>query len=76
MADYEAEITEKLAGVREYVESFGANLPTKVDVAGLGVMEKAPFIAMCLRESLIWRVEEQARNALAALERGTADTPP
>jgi hypothetical protein len=74
VTDREAEIVEKLGRVRGYVENFGANLPIEVDVAALGVMEKAPFIAMCLRASLIWRVEEQARNAVAALERGDQST--
>ncbi len=74
MADYKAQIIKTLGRVREYVDNFGAHLPAQVDVAALGVMEKAPFIAMCLRESLIWRVEEQARNALSALERGDQST--
>lgn len=74
MAEDKEALAGQLAEVRQYVEGFGASLPTSVDVRALGVREKAPFIAMCLRESLVWRVEELSRNALAALERGDEAT--
>jgi hypothetical protein len=74
MAESKEALAESLAEACQYVESFGASLPTSVGVLALGVREKAPFIAMCLRESLLWRVEELGRNALAALERGDEAT--
>lgn len=74
MPENKEALAEGLAEVRQYVESFGASLPTSVDVVALGVREKAPFFAMCLRESLLWRVEELSRNALSALERGDEAT--
>jgi hypothetical protein len=31
-------------------------LPNSVDVVSLGVREKAPFLVLCIREALIWRI--------------------
>lgn len=45
------------------------SLPQSVNVAALGVREKAPFQLLCTREALIWRTEELARTACDALER-------
>ena len=39
------------------------------DVAALGVKSKAPFQLMTVREALMWRTEELARNACDALDR-------
>jgi hypothetical protein len=48
---------------------ISSNLPEKLEVAALAVREKAPFLAMQLREALIWRIEELGRNACEALRR-------
>jgi hypothetical protein len=40
-----------------------------VEVAALGVLSKAPYQLLAVREALIWRTEELARNACDTLER-------
>jgi hypothetical protein len=52
------------------VASLAEALPEKLSVASLGVMEKAPFQLLSIREPLIWRTEELSRCALKALEAG------
>lgn len=54
---------------RAFTDRLGSSLPNEVDVAALGVKSKAPFQLLCAREALMWRTEELARNACAALER-------
>ncbi len=49
---------------------FAESLPQSVEVAARGVKAKAPYKAMAIRAALIWRTEELARNAYAALQRG------
>lgn len=58
-----------LIALHDRVSRLGDSLPKQMDVAAVGVREKAPFFVLCLRECLLWRVEELSRNATAALER-------
>lgn len=58
-----------LAEARERLDRIRDSLPRSVDVASLGVREKAPFFVLCIREALIWRCEELGRTALGALKR-------
>jgi hypothetical protein len=60
---------DTVADVRTWANRLRASLPPSVDVAALGVKSKAPFQLLCMREALIWRTEELARNACDALER-------
>jgi len=62
--------TPDLRALHDWLSRRGGCLPTEIDVAAVGVREKAPFFVLCLRECLLWRVEELSRNATAALERG------
>jgi hypothetical protein len=61
---------EDLAEARQLADGLSASLPSKVEVAALGVCSKAPFQLLTVREALIWRTEELARNACDALEKG------
>jgi hypothetical protein len=61
--DLESEIQRRLAG-------FAENLPPSIDVAAIGVLDKAPYKALAVREALIWRTEELGRGAYEAIERG------
>jgi hypothetical protein len=58
-----------LVEARLRVDAMRASLPTSVDVRALGVVSKAPYKIMCIREALIWRNEELARTACDALEK-------
>src|SRR5260221_1345449 len=60
---------EDLAEARQFTASLSASLPSKVEIAALGVLSKAPFQLLTIREALIWRTEELARNACDALEK-------
>jgi hypothetical protein len=60
---------EDLAEAREVVARLSASLPSHIDVAALGVRSKAPYQLLVIREALIWRTEELARNACGALEK-------
>lgn len=55
---------------KEIAASLAEALPEKLSVASLGVMEKAPFQLLSIREPLLWRTEELSRCALKALEEG------
>jgi hypothetical protein len=61
---------EDLAEARQLADGLSASLPSKIEVAALGVRSKAPFQLLSVREALIWRTEELARNACEALEKG------
>jgi hypothetical protein len=62
-------MSAEIIQAREFANRLRDCLPKSVDVAALGVMQKAPFNLLCAREALIWRTEELARNACDALER-------
>ena len=60
---------EDLAEARQFTAALSASLPSKVEIAALGVLSTAPFQLLTIREALIWRTEELARNACDALEK-------
>jgi hypothetical protein len=60
---------EDLAEAREVAARLHASLPSQIEVAALGVRSKAPYQLLVIREALIWRTEELARNACEALEK-------
>jgi hypothetical protein len=60
---------EDLAKARQLSAGLSASLPDKVEIAALGVLSKAPFQLLTVREALIWRTEELARSACDALEK-------
>ena len=59
-----------LEEVRLWLERVSQSLPDKIEVAALGVREKAPFKALAVREALIWRAEEFTRSAYRLLLTG------
>ena len=61
--DLEAEVRQSLA-------NLAGSLPDSVDVAAIGVLDKAPYMAMAIREALIWRTEELGRGAYEMFQRG------
>lgn len=60
---------EDLAEARKLAELLRQNLPTEIGVVAMGVMEKAPYNLLSVREALAWRTEELARGACDMLER-------
>jgi hypothetical protein len=58
-----------LADAREVAARLRAILPSQIEVAALGVRSKAPYQLLVVREALIWRTEELARNACGAIEK-------
>lgn len=60
---------DDLAEARKLSELLRQNLPTEISVVAMGVMEKAPYNLLSVRESLAWRTEELARGACDLLER-------
>jgi hypothetical protein len=58
-----------LAEARHLAAGLSESLPPKIEIAAIGVRSKAPFQLLTVREALIWRTEELARNACDALER-------
>ena len=69
MTDKEQDQFERdFATVKELTQRLSQSLPAFVDVAALGVRSKAPYQLLVVREALIWRTEELARNACKALE--------
>jgi hypothetical protein len=60
---------DDLAEAREATARLGASLPSQIDPAALGVCSKAPYQLLVIREALIWRTEELARNACGAIEK-------
>lgn len=65
-----AEKTDALDEARQIVETLSQSLPVSISVASLGVLPKAPYNALAVREALIWRMEELGRVACEAIERG------
>lgn len=60
---------ERIETLRDIAIRIRENLPTRVDVATLGVKSKTPFQILSLREALIWRTDELLNNALDAFGR-------
>jgi hypothetical protein len=58
---------EDLAEARQLAAGLSASLPSEIGIAAIGVLSKAPFQLLTVREALIWRTEELARNACDAL---------
>lgn len=56
------------AAAKEMTQRLSQSLPESIDVAALGVRSKAPYQLLVVREALIWRTEELARNACDSLE--------
>jgi hypothetical protein len=65
------EVPERhLEEARAYLARFAVSLPSHVSAAELGVIERAPYKALVVREALMWRTEETGRCACDLLERG------
>src|SRR2546429_26112 len=62
-------MNENLIEARARGNALRQSLPQSIDAIALGVRSKAPFLLLCTREGLIWRMEELARTACDALER-------
>jgi hypothetical protein len=60
---------EELAEARQLAARLSESLPLKIEIAAIGVLSKAPFQLLTVREALIWRTEELARSACDALEK-------
>jgi hypothetical protein len=58
-----------LAEAREVSARLSTSLPSQIEVAALGVRSRAPYQLLVIREALIWRTEELARNACEAMEK-------
>jgi hypothetical protein len=58
-----------LAEACEVAARLSASLPSQIDPAALGVRSKAPYQLLVIREALIWRTAELARNACGAIEK-------
>jgi hypothetical protein len=58
-----------LAEARKVAARLHAILPSQIEVAALGVCSKAPYQLLVIREALIWRTDELARNACGAVEK-------
>ena len=56
------------AAAKEMTQRLSQSLPESIEVAALGVRSKAPYQLLVVREALIWRTEELARNACNSLE--------
>jgi hypothetical protein len=70
MADEEKDqFAMDFATAKEMTQRLGQSLPQHIEVAALGVRSKAPYQLIVVREALIWRTEELARNACKSLER-------
>lgn len=69
MTDEEEDQFERdLTTVKEMTQRLSQSLPKSIEVAALGVRSKAPYQLLVVREALIWRTEELARNACNSLE--------
>ena len=62
-----AELEQWLTETEKRLALIAANLPEKIRVVDLGVREKEPYLALTLREALIWRVEELGATACATI---------
>ncbi|MGH6958552.1 MAG: hypothetical protein ACREEW_17945, partial [Caulobacteraceae bacterium] len=63
-------VADMIAEARRRVAVLTGSLPKVVDPAGISLTAKLPFLAVCFRESMIWRAEETGRGACAAFEAG------
>ena len=61
--DPEYDPVRLLDEAKELVKQFAANLPTCVDGVSLSAKSKIPFMAMGLRETLLYRITELAEGA-------------
>ena len=61
---------QRLEEASARLTQMAASLPDTISAGALGVLDKAPFIALTVRESLIWRTEEVGRGARDMLARG------
>ena len=68
MEDAQRRTDADFATAKEMTRLLSQSLPELIDVAALGVRSKAPYQLLVVREALIWRTEELARNACNALE--------
>lgn len=69
MTDEENDQFERdFAAAQEMTQRLSHSLPDCIDVAALGVRSKAPYQLLAVREALIWRTEELARNACNSIE--------
>jgi hypothetical protein len=69
MTDEEEDQFERdFSTAKEITQRLSQSLPEFVEVAALGVRSKAPYQLLVVREALIWRTEEMARNACNSLE--------
>ncbi|MDC7677164.1 hypothetical protein [Asticcacaulis machinosus] len=60
----DADLDKMLQSVEDQISTLSQSLPNMVDVGALGVISKAPYKLLIIRESLIWRTEELARSAI------------
>jgi hypothetical protein len=51
------------AAAKEMTQRLSQSLPESIEIVALGVRSKAPYQLLVVREALIWRTEELARNA-------------
>jgi hypothetical protein len=56
--------------IRQTLANLAGSLPRSVGVAAIGVISKAPYKALAVREALIWRTEELGRGAYEMFPRG------
>jgi hypothetical protein len=69
MVDEEKGQSERdLSTAKEMTRQLSQHLPKSIEVAALGVCSKAPYQLLVVREALIWRTEELARNACNSIE--------
>jgi hypothetical protein len=61
--------TEDLAKACEVSARLRVRLPSRVAFTDFGVVSWAPYQLIVVREALLWRTEEVARNACEAMER-------
>lgn len=59
-----------MAEIELRLTNLSAHLPQMIDVAAIGVLDKAPYKALAVREALIWRVEELGRGAHQMFKQG------
>jgi hypothetical protein len=58
------------AAAKEMTQQLSQNLPESIEITAIGVRSKAPYQLLVVREALLWRTEELARNACNSVERG------
>lgn len=60
---------DRIEEARTRLGNIRAHLPIQLAVADLQVREKLPFLALCIRDALLWRAEEMGRNGCDIIER-------